>query len=143
MRAPDSTKHPRHRWPLVLAASGALLFFVGISTVRETYHRWEVDQEVSSLQTQVEQLERKKLDLSHVVQTLNSPANVDEQARLRLGLQKPGERVFILDGTTPSAPSWKEGVALAPATTTPNVLVDSSASNPKKWLTYFFLTPKS
>lgn len=122
---------------MILAANGALLFIVGVSTVRETYRRWQVDQEVSSLQSQVEALERKKLDLSDMIQTLDSQDTVDKEARLRLGLQKPGERVFIVEADHTASPSWKDPTALA--TSTPMVESSVGQSNPHKWFAYFFL----
>lgn len=122
---------------MILAANGALLFIVGVSTVRETYRRWQVDQEVSSLQSQVEALERKKLDLSDMIQTLDSQDAVDKEARLRLGLQKPGERVFIIEADHVASPSWKDPMVLA--TSTPMVESSVGQSNPHKWFAYFFL----
>lgn len=141
MRSSGDSSHPiqrkRSRWPLILAANGALLFIVGVSTVRETYRRWQVDQEVSSLQSQVEALERKKLDLSDMIQTLDSQDAVDKEARLRLGLQKPGERVFIIEADHVASPSWKDPMVLA--TSTPMVESSVGQSNPHKWFAYFFL----
>lgn len=121
------------RWPLVLAGCGALFLMVGVSTVRETYREWKVDQEIRGLQSQVESLEGKKSRLTDLVQRLNAGDGIDKEARTRLGLRKPGERVIILRGLEPGEASWQESfstpIAAAPAT---------ARSNPGKWFSYFF-----
>ncbi len=119
------------RWSFLLAGIGALLFFVGVSTIRETYQGWKVEQEIQGLQTQVETLEGKKLRLSETLQRLQAPDAVDKEARLRLGLQKPGERVFIV----PSA----EALARAGQTAGGATVESVELSNPQKWFRYFFV----
>jgi cell division protein FtsB len=113
-------------------AGGVVLVLLAVSSVRETYQGWKVNQEIRGLQAQVEALEGRRLHLADTLNQLQSPDAIDKQARLRLGLQKPGEQVFIfnqgslvpsLNGQTPAtAPSAEEAVV----------------SNPRKWARYFF-----
>lgn len=121
------------RWPIILAACGALFLIVGVSTVRETYREWKVDQEISNMQAQVEALEGKKLKLTDLIQRLNSSDAIDEEARTRLGLRKPGERVIILRGADGETNSWQDSLDFH-NTSTQSV----SRSNPQKWVSYFF-----
>ena len=121
------------RWPVILAACGALFLIVGVSTVRETYREWKVDQEISGMQTQVEALEGKKIKLADLVQRLNSSDAMDKEARAQLGLRKPGERVIILRGVEGDANTWQDSLEIGTAPTK-RVL----RSNSRKWLSYFF-----
>lgn len=130
------TSRLKLRWPVVFAASGALFLVAGASTVRETYREWKVDQEIRQMQVEIERLEGRKLTLSELIQRLDSPDAVDKEARTRLGLSKPGERVIILRGMDDPA-SWQDDTTLAETKETP---VDTR-DNPKRWFDYFFPRP--
>ncbi len=124
------------RWPLALAGSGALFLLVGVSTVRESYREWKVDQEIRQMQTEIERLEGKKLSLAELIARLDSPEAVDKEARTRLGLRKPGERVVILRGLEGAQP-WEAELGDVGLPVAATVSVDTR-SNPRKWLDYFF-----
>lgn len=121
------------RWSLVFAANGALLLVVGVSTVRETYREWKVDQEIHQMQSQIEQLEGRKLALTELVSRMESPDVLDREARTRLGLKKPGERVIILRGADQELESWQEYALSDPET--PEAA--DTSTNPERWLKYF------
>ena len=125
------------RWPLLVAASGTLFLVVGISTVRETYREWRVDQEIRQMQAQIEQFEGRKLSLVELLQRLESEEALDKEARTRLGLKKPGERVIILQGADGTQASWKEETLAQ----TEQAKAPDERSNPKRWLEYFFPRP--
>ena len=118
------------RWPFLFAASGAAFLIVGVSAGRETYQQWKVDQEIKGLQTQVETLEGRRITLLDTIQKLSSADELDKEARLRLDLKKPGERVIVLRGFTPGSADD------APAGTTASSA--PGPSNPQKWFAYFF-----
>ncbi len=121
------------RWSLIFAANGALLLIVGVSTMRETYREWKVDQEIHQMQTQIEQLEGRKLALTDLVSRMDSPETLDREARTRLGLKKPGERVIILRGADQEIESWQEfGFGEDKVQVS-----DVPSSNPERWLKYF------
>jgi len=119
------------RWSIVLIANIVILLVVGVSSVRETYQGWKVDQQMKNLQGQVADLENKRLNLSDVLHKLNSLDTIDEEARARLGMQKPGEKVVVLRGTDPGAEDPAQTAPAAPPD-------DPAGSNPKRWLDYFF-----
>lgn len=121
------------KWPFFAAASGVLFFAVGVSTVRETYREWKVDQEINQMKSEVDRLEGRKLGLVELLNRLDSPDAIDKEARTRLGLVKPGEKVVILRGLDGTAPTWQtpgEAVAQLPPPDT--------RSNPQRWVDYFF-----
>lgn len=123
-------------WSFLFAGTGVVLLFVAVSSARETYQGWKVDQEIHGLRAQVEMLEGRKLHLTDTLARLQSPEAVDREARLRLGLQKPGERVFVLrDGKTLSTDSSLDASSLHEE--------EEEVSNPRKWFRYFFHPPAS
>ncbi len=123
------------RWPLLLAGCVVLLAMVALSTARETYQEWKVDEEMHGLRTQVEAMEGKKLHLTQFIQQLQAPDALDKEARMRFGLRKPGERLIVLRGGDGKDPARVEAEGTASST------IRASSSNPQKWLSYFFVGP--
>lgn len=120
------------RSAFLVAASGILLFLVGVSTIKETYQGWKVEQEIQGLQMQVATLEGKKLHLTDTLQRLQAPDTLDKEARLRLGVQKPGERVFVIPAAEAAvANNVGEGDGSSGSA--------ADISNPYKWFQYFFI----
>lgn len=125
------------RWPLIISMAAVGCFLIVASTARETYREWKVDQEIDGLRAQVEALEGKRLSLVDTLERLNSDEALDREARLRLGMRKPGERVIILEGSqTGTAMAWQD--EWSTATSSVLGLDAEDASNPRKWLAYFF-----
>ena len=121
------------RWSFIIAINLALLLVVGVSTVRETYRDWQVNHEIQDLQTQVQGLEGKKTQISDLIQKLNSSDVLDKEARARLGMQKPGEKVAILHGSEIDINQPQEAIHAPVAS-----LASNERSNPQKWFNYFF-----
>ena len=83
------------KWPLFLIANLAVLLVVGVSTVRESYRGWTVDHEISALESKAQALEGRKMELGQLAARMQEPSYVERQARSKLGLQKPGEKVVV------------------------------------------------
>ncbi len=131
------------RWPLVIAVGAALFLMAGVSTVRETYHVWQVNQEIRGLQAQVTELEGRKGQLKQLIDRLASADELDKQARSRFGLQRPGERVIVLRNADGQPLSWQEGQQKEdePIGDLSAVKDHGPFANPKQWFYYFFPTP--
>jgi cell division protein FtsB len=127
------------RWPFIFAFAGALLVVLTISTGRETYRSWKINEEIRQLQTHVDALEGKRIQVLDTIQRLNSSETLDREARLRLGMKKPGERVIIVKGLETGEAAWQETLT---AESTEGQTVSSAdlktTSNPQKWFYYFF-----
>jgi len=121
------------RWPAFLVANLAILFLVGVSTLRESYRGWTVDREIRALEAQAESLEGKKFKLVELTDSLMTPEEVEIEARRRLGWQKEGEKVVVLSGWEASSTWSGESSSLLtfaePA---------GPKTNPGRWINYFF-----
>jgi cell division protein FtsB len=125
------------RLPAFLIINVALLFVIGISTVRESYRGWTVDREINALEAQATALEGRKLQLETLTRDLVSTDRVEYEARARLGRKQPGERVIVLEGYSTSATWSGDEVAtdvIAPAA----VPEERQKTNPERWWSYFF-----
>ncbi len=90
------------------------------------------------MQTEIERLEGRKLSLAELIQRLDSPDAMDKEARTRLGLRKPGERVIILRGAEDPA-TWQEPDA---ELVSPPAAATDPRSNARRWLDYFLSKPQ-
>lgn len=125
------------RRSLLLAAAVVCLFLTGMSAVRELYRQHAINQEVSTLEQNIQQLEERKSSISDLLTQLHQPRSLDREARIRLGMQKPGERVFVLKGQ-----GWQEESVHA-TQRAPALFSESPEeplrSNPTRWARYFFV----
>ena len=119
------------KWPLFLLANVAILLVVGISTIRESYRGWSVDREIRSLEQKAEALEGRKAELTDLAIKMQNPQYIEREARAKLGLQKPGEKVVILEGITATHTTWSVDITTKPPEPEPNL------SNPERWWRYF------
>lgn len=127
-----NTHHRHARWSWLFAGGGVLLVLTSISSARETYQGWKVNQEIHGLRAQVEALEGRRVHLTETLARLQAPDAVDREARVRLGLQKPGEQVFVLrePGTLTAS---LDHPALTASTDD-----EQEEPNTRKWFRYFF-----
>lgn len=94
---------PQANLPNLINAVGALvvvyLIVVLVQTVKQNY---DLNQQVSALQTQTALLKAQKEDLSNSIQYYGTNSFRDREARAKLGLQLPGENVVIIPHATPT-----------------------------------------
>ena len=141
-RSPSSLQSLR--WPVLFALLAAFVFFVAASTVRETYRGWKVDQEIAGLKAQVAQLGAERHGMTDLLDKMNNSAYVEQEARLRFNLKKPGEHVVLFDqgigaagasDTTTTAMRWSD---IGATTSTLQAVPESPAEPiPLRWAQYF------
>lgn len=135
-RRAGHTAFPTLRWPLLFALLAAIVFFVSASTVRETYRGWKVDQEIEGLKTQVAQLESQKHSMTELLGKMNTDSYVEQEARLRFNLKKPGEHVVLFEeGGKEARMTWSETPLAEGLQTSPGPT--ETRSVPRQWLRYF------
>lgn len=117
----------RERLVLVLLAT--LTLFIGISAIRLTNRHYKIAHEVDRVNEEIASLEQERQTLEQSISSLNETAIIEHNAREKLNLQKPGERVVVL------LPSGQPDVKSAAAALPPP---PKEPSNPEKWWTYFF-----
>jgi cell division protein FtsB len=125
---PPSTKF----WSIVTSRiffiiAGLALLGVSTGIVKSVVRRVEVEREISALKNDIKSLEGKNEDLAKLINYFQTPEFKEREARLRLGLQKPGENVVVIPGLGENGPGVTN-------TSTESIFVP----NWKKWVNYFF-----
>jgi len=75
----------------------ALIFtWLGFSMRRELLRKQEMGAEVSTLKASIEKLQKENEELSKKIVYIKDEKNIEREARERLNLKKPDERVAII-----------------------------------------------
>ena len=134
MRNPQSS--PLRRFftsRLFLIVIFAVIALTLFGFIRTYYQDYKVKQEIASLQSEVDHLQKKKFQSMELLEYVTSNAFVEEKARTELNLKKPGEHVLII----PNLQKTEESKQISPKTTQSG----QNLSNPIKWWYYFIHKP--
>jgi cell division protein DivIC len=81
---------------LLLLTLLILVIFIGYSIFKEKRNEQETVRNIKSLEQQMTDLESQSLELAEMIKYLRSEDFVEREAREKLNLQKPGEKVVIV-----------------------------------------------
>ncbi|MEK7167392.1 MAG: septum formation initiator family protein [Patescibacteria group bacterium] len=129
------------RFRVILAASALLLVLFLVGIVRETINRYQIKNEIKGLEGQVKRLEGDNTGLSSMITAWTSGNQLEEEARLKLGLQKPGENVVLVqrnEETSTSSMLIGQKPKIVGNIVVESELDQSNWSNPLRWWHYFF-----
>lgn len=125
------------RQRVVLAINLALFLFLALSFGREVWRNNQVQKTIAELEEQSRALEARNVEIARINAQLESETFLEREARLRLGLVKPGERVFILNEEG-SQEATAETIGAVDAREIPEAALPES--NFSRWYWYFFNT---
>jgi len=113
-----------------------ILIALAISVGRESYRRVQLTKEIDRLKLETERFEGKKDQLSNLLESFKEESYLEKEARLKLNLKKPGEKVVILPQSreenfseTTEEKSDSQPKEISPA---------KEESNLWRWWEYFF-----
>lgn len=95
-----------------------LLGFIFYSFGGQVVEMYNVQKELKNIQVQMDDLRAKNADLRKQVEQLNSAAYIEREAREKLGLVKPGEKVIL-----EAKPGAKERILPKPGTNSEEIEV--------------------
>jgi cell division protein FtsB len=104
----------------------AILIYISFAIVSNIFEYREYQQKLAKHNAEIDQLTRDNLQLTELMNFLNTDAAVDAYARTRLGLQAEGEKAFIIT---------EEGIE---TTTRVDDLAVTIEPTTRKWYRYFF-----
>lgn len=100
--------------------------WVGVSLAREILRNRTIDMEIKRIESEARSLEVKNLEVLDLVKQFEDADFLEKEARLKLGLQKEGEKVVVIN---------KSGQGLE-IDGQKNAWINTS--NPARWWNYFF-----
>jgi len=137
-RSRRKNKYHFSRVQIIIAIGSIILIFLIVGIIKEKINRRQIDNEVANLEKQVKTSEKENLELGSLIEEWRGGSRVEKEARLKLGLKKPGEKVVMIMKETPSAP---ENIINKNTEIIGNIIKPKElegAANPLKWWRYFF-----
>lgn len=110
-----------------LIAGSILVILFSVSLAKEMIRRIEVNREIAKLKQEVSDLEKQNAEITDLIQYFRTESFQEREARRKLGLAKPGEKVVIVPTL-----SGKEEESIE------NPEHGKDWSNPQRWWNYFF-----
>jgi len=115
-----------------------IIIFISFPFAKNTLKQYRINKEMNELKQEISDLQNKNVDLKNFVSYLESDQFAEEQARLNLGLKKPGEEeVVIKTSTGDTLTSTSSSATMFNITGYDKAKPEIEQSNPKKWLNYF------
>lgn len=112
-----------------------VLFFISISLGKEIYRKYQIQKEINIMREEVKKLEGDNGDLNKLIEYFKSDAFLETEARKKLNLQKPDEKVVIF---TDKVDKQTVGNGELENENKNAVQKPADTSNPQKWWNYFF-----
>lgn len=110
----------------VFVLSVAFILLI-VALGRESYFNYKTDQEIKTLQKEIEELQGENAEFSQLEKYFQSEEFLEKEARLKLNLIKDGEKLIIVKEDE-GGPSKEESRAEEL----------KNISNLRKWWSYFF-----
>lgn len=120
--------------PWFLAGALILAVLVAFAYGRAYYKDYQVRQDISRLQKEVENLSAKKLETIELLKYVKSKDFVEEKARTEFNLVKPGEQMAVFSSGSDFMDNGQ---------TDEEVVKWENISNPIKWWRFFWNNNKN
>jgi len=117
----------------------AAIILISFPFAKNTLKQYRINKEINELKKEIFDLQNKNVDLKNFVSYLESDQFAEEQARLNLGLKKPGEELTVIKiaaGDTLAGTS--SGATIFNIPGHEKKVPEIKKSNSRKWLDYFF-----
>ncbi|KKQ78709.1 MAG: Cell division protein FtsL [Parcubacteria group bacterium GW2011_GWC2_38_7] len=121
---------------IVLVFLILLILALVVGTIREYSRQKELDKELAALQEEISKLNLDKSQFLSSIEAYQSEFFVEQEARLKFNLQKPGEKVMVIPG---------DGIPGLTSVGSADLVAEGFASktafyvnNARAWWTYFF-----
>jgi len=129
------------RLRVLLLVNVLVLGFLAVSFGREFVRSMEIERDIRGLQERVASLQAKNLEITELSTAFQTESFIEREARLKLGLKRPGEEVVVVH-----APTSDASTPAAAAATPEQIIAEARelepVANPVKWWYYFFDAPQ-
>lgn len=132
----DNLKRKIFKSRLLLLAGLVILVLIAIPVVKESYRRYQIEQEIKSLGKEIGQLEQSNQELADLLEYYGKESFLEKEVKLKLNLAKPGEKVVIIK---PGEEAPTEGRGSSTQSVGTKEQGDEEIFNPLKWWGYFFV----
>jgi cell division protein FtsB len=123
------------KWFLIMVL--IIFVLVTIALAKEFYRSHQINKEIAQLQDEIQELEGKNSDFSQFVEFLKTDVYLEEQARIKLGMKAPGEKVVVLKENASEFVQGAEGDTKSFVNSSGQI-EKSKSKNSSNWWSYFW-----
>lgn len=108
-----------------------VIVFIGffmVSFVKESYRNYKINKEIKKLKSEISELNNENTQMASLIDYFKTNTFAEKEARVKLGLKKPGENVFVIEKKDDQRSSDNQI----------NQINEKDMPNYKKWWVYFF-----
>jgi cell division protein FtsB len=127
-------------WRFLVFVNIFVIIFLGIAFGREAVRSRAIDADIHNLQNRIDTLSTRNYEIAELQNALGTESFIEREARLKLGLKKPGESVVVIHDDL----ATQDGSTYGSDPNDPlDLVIDEGAlpvsfANPTKWWCYFF-----
>lgn len=99
-----------------------VVVMLAVAVGRQTARRYRIEQDRTKLDAQIETAASRNEELTQLLQYLKTPAYSEEQARLRFGMAKPGEKVAVVGESNVGSTAQEDSAMAQKSETSPESL---------------------
>lgn len=81
---------------MIIVVSLAISIFLGTSLFKEIVNRRQIDEKIKQYKKDIANLEKENSELNQSIDSWTTSRQLEKEARLKLGLKKPGENVVLI-----------------------------------------------
>jgi len=81
---------------IFLVFVGVLLIWLGVSVGQESYRKYQLAKQINDLKLEMKKLQDTNQQLANLIEFYNQQSYLEKEARLKLNLVQPGEKVIIV-----------------------------------------------
>ncbi|MBI2475363.1 septum formation initiator family protein [Candidatus Uhrbacteria bacterium] len=127
------------RWRFLVVVNVVIIVFLGLTFGREFFRSREIQSEINKLQSQADTLAARNIALSELQTAIQTESFIEREARLKLGMKKPGEEVVVIQ----EGGEGDKGRVGEEENDPLNLVLDDQSeltriANSTKWWYYFF-----
>ncbi len=128
---------------LLFLINAGILIALGFAFGREFIRNREIQNEISRLQSESSALQARNLEIADLNTAFRTESFIEREARLKLGMKKPGENVVVIQQTEtqPVEIALRTEGETDESDTDPRQLLatedSETVANPLKWWQYF------
>lgn len=81
---------------MIIIVCLVLMFFLSVNLVKEVVNRHQINATIKKAEAEVVKLEKENQEIGELITAWETGRPLEKEARLKLGLQKPGENTVLI-----------------------------------------------
>ncbi|OGL87433.1 hypothetical protein A3I40_00910 [Candidatus Uhrbacteria bacterium RIFCSPLOWO2_02_FULL_48_12] len=114
---------------------GILIAVLSMAVAKQAVKWYSIQEQVESYERELASVESRRQELQELIKYVQTPSYTEEQARLKFGLAKPGERLAVIPENLSSSLNDSNNNSQIAGSESK---MSGAKSNYQKWWLYFF-----